>query len=147
MKSKRRLGTQNRSGRSVPEIFKYFLTTAILALSLALMPGTVIYAQEAGGGEEYNLDWLGGTGNNTFDELTNTVQETGNSMYKLVMAVGVVGVLLAVVICGLLIAVGTNANKRSEHIGHLVMIMVGGILIFGAVAIVGMLQTIGGNIG
>ena len=94
----------------------------------------------------YDTSWIGQGGNNTFDDLTKTVQETGNSMYKLVMAVGVVGVLLSLIVCGLLIALGTNANKRSEHIGHLVMIAIGGVLIFGAVAIVGMLQTIGGNL-
>lgn len=95
---------------------------------------------------EYDTSWIGGEGNETFDELTDTVKETGNSMYKLFMAIGVVGLLISLIICGLLIAVSTNANKRSEHISHLIMICVGGILIFGAISIVGLLKTIGANI-
>lgn len=135
-------GNKNKRG-----LTRRFFAIMVCVLSIVLMPGTSLCVQAEGAGDVYDLDWLGGAGNDTFDELTTTVKETGNSMYKLVMAVGVVGVLLSVIICGLLIAVGTNANKRSEHIGHLVMIMVGGILIFGAVSIIGMLQTIGGNIG
>ena len=63
------------------------------------------------------------------------------------MAVGVIGILCSVVICGVLIAVSQNANKRSEHITHIIYILIGAILIFGAVGIVGMFKTIGGNIG
>lgn len=137
--------SRNKETKNKRGFIRRFLIITACVLSIALMPGTSLSVHAEG--EAYDLDWLGQDGNDTFDELTTTVKDTGNSMYKLVMAVGVVGVLLSVIICGLLIAVGTNANKRSEHIGHLVMIMVGGILIFGAVSIIGMLQTIGGNIG
>jgi hypothetical protein len=95
---------------------------------------------------DYDFSWIETSDNAAFDDLTQTVKETGGSAYKLVMAIGVVGVLLSIVISGLCIALGRNANKRSENITTLLYVGIGGIVIFGAMAILGILQSIGGNL-
>ena len=124
-----------------------FLKARILLAMFSLLIGFSVATPICVQASDYDIEWIGGTDNGSFDDLTTTAKETGNSFYKLLMALGVIGILCSVVICGFLIAVSQNANKRSEHISHIIFIMVGAILIFGAIGIVGMLKSIGGNIG
>lgn len=101
---------------------------------------------EAAGGSGYDISWLGGEGNGAFEKLEKQVQETGNSAYRLFLAIGVVGLVLSIVLCGLSIVVSGGGSKRSEKLGWLLWIGIGGVVIFGAMSIVSVLQNIGGNI-
>ena len=126
------------------------LKMIILTLCLVLATGTIAapaisYAAEQQG-SDYDISWLGGEGNGAFSKLENQVKETGNSAYRLFLAIGVVGLVLSIVICGLSIVVPGGGNKRSEKLGWLLWIGVGGIVIFGAMSFVSVLQSIGGNI-
>ncbi len=126
------------------------LKMIILTLCLVLATGTIAapaisYAAEQQG-SDYDISWLGGEGNGAFSKLENQVKETGNSAYRLFLAIGVVGLVLSIVICGLSIVVTGGGNKRSEKLGWLLWIGVGGIVIFGAMSFVSVLQSIGGNI-
>lgn len=94
-----------------------------------------------------DLSWLTGGGNGTFDELTSTVKGTGASIYKLVMAVGVVGMLISIIIVGISFATNKNAQKKEENKSHLLYICIGGIIVFGAMFFLGLLQTIGTGFG
>ena len=132
-----------------------YTTVKMMLLALCLVLGTgimvapaSIYAAEQQGqqGSEYDISWLGGEGNGAFSKLENQVKETGNSAYRLFLAIGVVGLVLSIVICGLSIVVTGGGNKRSEKLGWLLWIGVGGIVIFGAMSFVSVLQSIGGNI-
>ncbi len=135
--------------KSVKKI-KWNIQTAAAAFIYAwqrkITSFTVYAAEESGGAAGYDLEWIKTQNNRTFDDLTDTVKATGGSLYTLLMAVGVIGLLASLIICGMLIAIGSNANKRSEHLAHLVYIMLGGVVIFGAMAIIGLMQSIGGNL-
>lgn len=119
----------------------YTVMTGINTLICSGLIKLKIYASEG-----YDLDWITTENNNTFDDLTETVKATGGSLYTLLMSIGVIGLLASLIICGVLIAIGSNANKRSEHLAHLVFIMLGGVVIFGAMAMIGLMQSIGGNL-
>ena len=118
-----------------------------MVLSLEVMAAPVTtYAAESAGNSGYDISWLGGEGNGAFSKLEQQVKETGNSAYRLFLAIGVVGLVLSIVICGLSIVVAGGGSKRSEKLGWLLWIGIGGIVIFGAMSIVSVLQSIGGNI-
>ena len=129
-----------------------YATVKMIILTLCLVLGTGIIAAPAISyaaeqqGSDYDISWLGGEGNGAFSKLENQVKETGNSAYRLFLAIGVVGLVLSIVICGLSIVVTGGGNKRSEKLGWLLWIGVGGIVIFGAMSFVSVLQSIGGNI-
>lgn len=119
-----------------------------LCVTFVSAPLTVFASEgnEAAGGNGYDISWLGGEGNGAFERLEKQVQETGNSAYRLFLAIGVVGLVLSIVLCGLSIVVSGGGNKRSEKLGWLLWIGIGGVVIFGAMSIVSVLQNIGGNI-
>lgn len=128
---------------------KLRLQTVILCMvfCMGLMAFSVTaYAAETAGSGDYDISWLGGEGNGAFSKLEEQVKETGNSAYRLFLAIGVVGLVLSIVICGLSIVVAGGGSKRSEKLGWLLWIGIGGIVIFGAMSIVSVLQGIGTNI-
>ena len=125
----------------------------VLALCLVLgfqICSTPLVAYAAGATEEsgsnYDISWIGGEGNGAFAEMEKMVQETGNSAFNLFMAIGIVGILLSLILCGLGIAFSGGGQNRSQKLGWLLWIGLGGIVIFGATSIIGVLQSIGGNI-
>lgn len=132
------------------------LTLKIMVLTICLVissgvfsnPMTVYAAEneESTSSNQYDISWLGEEGNGAFEKLEEQVKDTGNSAYRLFLAIGVVGLVLSIVICGLSIVVSGGGSKRSEKIGWLLWIGVGGIVIFGAMSFVSVLQSIGGNI-
>ena len=132
-----------------------FSTLKIMILTFCLIVSTGIFTAPvsvyaAGNtestGNEYDISWLGEEGNGAFSRLEEQVKDTGNSAYRLFLAIGAVGLVLSIVICGLSIVVSGGGSRRSEKIGWLLWIGVGGIVIFGAMSIVSILQSIGGNI-
>lgn len=129
------------------------LKIMILTVCLVISPGVfsnpmTVYAaeNEESTNSQYDISWLGEEGNGAFEKLEEQVKDTGNSAYRLFLAIGVVGLVLSIVICGLSIVVSGGGSKRSEKIGWLLWIGVGGIVIFGAMSFVSVLQSIGGNI-
>lgn len=85
-------------------------------------------------------------GDGTFDELTENVKGAGTSFYQLILTIGVIGLILSILVAGMGF-LRQNANKREESKTGLIYIALGGIVIFGAMTILGILQTIGTNIG
>lgn len=100
-----------------------------------LLGGTVAYAKDF---EFLTKD----SGNGAFSDLTDTVKETSASGYQLMMVIGGVGLILSTIVLGISFAYTKNSTKKSENKSHLPAIAGGAILIFGAVAIVGLLQSI-----
>lgn len=128
---------------------KIMILTVCLVISSGVFsnPMTVYAAEnEESTNSQYDISWLGEEGNGAFEKLEEQVKDTGNSAYRLFLAIGVVGLVLSIVICGLSIVVSGGGSKRSEKIGWLLWIGVGGIVIFGAMSFVSVLQSIGGNI-
>ena len=134
---------------SIVLTLKIMILTVCLVISSGLFsnPMTVYAAEnEESTNSQYDISWLGEEGNGAFEKLEEQVKDTGNSAYRLFLAIGVVGLVLSIVICGLSIVVSGGGSKRSEKIGWLLWIGVGGIVIFGAMSFVSVLQSIGGNI-
>ena len=132
-----------------------FKNVKAMVLALCMVLGlqvfsTPLVAYAAGAAEEsgsnYDISWIGGEGNGAFAEMEKMVQETGNSAFNLFMAIGIVGILLSLILCGLGIAFSGGGQNRSQKLGWLLWIGLGGIVIFGATSIIGVLQSIGGNI-
>lgn len=128
---------------------KAMVLTLCMVLGLQIF-STPLVAYAAGAAEEsgsnYDISWIGGEGNGAFAEMEKMVQETGNSAFNLFMAIGIVGILLSLILCGLGIAFSGGGQNRSQKLGWLLWIGLGGIVIFGATSIIGVLQSIGGNI-
>lgn len=116
----------------------------IFSFNFVSLPMTV-YASE-NTENSYDISWIGGEGNGAFDKLEQQVKDTGNSAYHMFMAIGIVGLLLSFIICGIAIAFSGNGTKRGEKLVWLLWIGIGGIVIFGAISFVGLLQSIGGNL-
>ena len=84
----------------------------------------------------------GGLENNSFTNITTTVQTTGNSIvYILMMVIGFVGVI-GFGIAAVKIMVG-GSNTKATAKGDIFWIIVAAVLGFGAMAIIGLLQTVG----
>ena len=135
--------------KSIVLTLKIMVLTICLVISSGVFsnPMIVLAAEnEESTNSQYDISWLGEEGNGAFEKLEEQVKDTGNSAYRLFLAIGVVGLVLSIVICGLSIVVSGGGSKRSEKIGWLLWIGVGGIVIFGAMSFVSVLQSIGGNI-
>ena len=103
-------------------------------------------ADEEAGDNSFN--WLTNTPENggIFNNVTKTVKDTGASAYQLFLAVGIIGLLFSIILVGFSFATNKNAAKKEENKSHLLWIAVGGIIIFGAMAILSLLQNMGSNL-
>lgn len=125
---------------------KIIATGGVPALAMQFQ-AMVAHANGDSGNSGSEFDWIKeGDGNGAFSDLTNTVKETGQSAYQLMLVIGVVGLVLAIMAAGLCVAFGKNANKRSENIGWILWIAIGGIIFFGGLTILSILKQIGGSL-
>lgn len=77
-----------------------------------------------------------------FRDITETVKKTGASAYNLMLVIGIIGLVLSTVVLGVSFSMTKNATKKSENKSHLPSIALGAILIFGAISLIGLVQTI-----
>lgn len=82
-----------------------------------------------------------------FSGVTETVESAGASLYRLLMVVGVIGFIVSLIFAGLSLAFTRNSNKRGEEKSNLLWIFIGMIIVFGAMAIIGLAQNVGGTLG
>ena len=80
-----------------------------------------------------------------FDNLSNSISTTGNSLvYILMMIIGFVGVIgLGIAVIKIMVG---GAQTKSEAKGSLFWILVAAVIGFGAMAIIGVAQTIGSGL-
>ena len=81
-----------------------------------------------------------------FSGVTETVESAGASLYKLLMVVGVIGFVVSLIFAGLSLAFTRNSNKRGEEKSNLLWIFIGMIIVFGAMAIIGLAKNVGGSL-
>lgn len=112
---------------------------SIAALS-ALVSTTLIKAKIAFAND---FDFLTGKGNGTFDKANEMAKETGASLYSFLRTIGIIGLVVSIIFCAFSFS-SKNANKREEGKNHILWISVSGIVIFGAMALIGILSNIGG---
>ncbi len=91
------------------------------------------------------FDWIKGEGNGTFDGLTETVKQTGASIYQLMMAFGVVGLVVIAVYCGIKIA-AAGPGRRADALAQVLWLLIGGTIVFGSLALVGFMKGIAGGL-
>lgn len=96
-------------------------------------------------GSDYSYEWIKGKGNGTFDKLTNVVQETGASLYQLLLAIGVVGLVAISIFCGIKLA-SAGPGKRADALEQIIWVLVGGVVVFGSLSFVGYMGSIGANL-
>lgn len=114
--------------------------TAAVILSSAWLSNSMAKAADV------DTSFLTGEGNGTFTELQSTIEGTGASFYRLVMTIGVIGLVISLIFCGITLAVNKNASKREEGKSQLIWIALGGVVVFGSMSILGILKTVGGNL-
>lgn len=85
-------------------------------------------------------------GNGMFSELEETAKATGASFYRLILTIGVIGLVISLLLCGMTIAFFKNASKREEGKSQLFWIVIGAVVVFGALSIVGYLKTMGASL-
>ena len=105
--------------KSIVLTLKIMVLTICLVISSGVFsnPMTVLAAEtEESTNSQYDISWLGEEGNGAFEKLEEQVKDTGNSAYRLFLAIGVVGLVLSIVIFGLSIVVSGGGNIGSKNI-------------------------------
>lgn len=118
----------------------------VCTVAAAIQCGTVpVFAGEVDT-SDIDLGFIKNNSNDMFGQLTSTVENAGASFYRLVSVICVIGLLVSIMLIGASFAVNKNSNKREENKSHIVWILIGAVIVFGAGAILGLAKTIGGGI-
>lgn len=80
-----------------------------------------------------------GEDSGTFGDTTNTIQQAGNSAIYLGMMLGGFGLAIGIMIVGGMFLLGGSQTKAAAK-GWLGWVIIGGVLIFGVIGIVGLIQ-------
>lgn len=128
-------------GRAVKDKIKYAVTSLSVMFSMALVTGGPVTVLA----DDFNF-LKEGKGNGAFDGLTQTVKDTGRSGMNLMTAIGIVGVVFAIICAGLTLML-KKGGKREEGKESLEYIAIGGIFVFGAIGIGAMIAGVGSSIG
>lgn len=139
MENNKLLGKCKSVGHKVKTHVRYVWNCLSIATGMVLVTGGPVTAlANTETTESTEFDFLKGEGNNAFQGLTTTVRETGASGMNLVTAVGIVALAVATVLAGIAIAF-KKGQKREEGKESLFNIVIGGVIIFGAVGIVSLI--------
>lgn len=139
MENNKLLGKCKSVGHKVKTHVRYVWNCLSIAAGMVLVTGGPVTAlANTETTESTEFDFLKGEGNNAFQGLTTTVRETGASGMNLVTAVGIVALAVATVLAGIAIAF-KKGQKREEGKESISNIVIGGVIIFGAVGIVSLI--------
>lgn len=128
-------------GRAVKDKIKNAVTCLSVMFSMALVTGGPVTVLA----DDFNF-LKEGKGNGAFDGLTQTVKDTGRSGMNLMTAIGIVGIVFAIICAGLTLML-KKGGKREEGKESLEYIAIGGIFVFGAIGIGAMIAGVGSSIG
>lgn len=108
--------------------------------------GMTAYAKEDTPKKKDPFGFVEGKDNGMFDDLIETVEKTGASANKLMMALGAVSAVLALGGVGLMIMLIKNSNKREENKSWLMAIVAGAMMLFGSASFAGILYQMGQSV-
>lgn len=96
-----------------------------------------------------SYDFLGNTGikDENIDRLGDALKKEGAGLYSVWQVLGIAGIMCALALAGTAVAVSHNAKDRQENKSWLLHACAGGIGVFGVVAVLGGLATLGKGIG
>lgn len=126
---------------TVKDKIKYAVNCLSVMFSMALVTGGPVTVLA----DDFNF-LKEGKGNGAFDGLTQTVKDTGRSGMNLMTAIGIVGIVFAIICAGLTLML-KKGGKREEGKESLEYIAIGGIFVFGAIGIGAMIAGVGSSIG
>lgn len=145
------LGISNKKWIGVLMKAKQKIGAAMMAMNtMWLLQSMTVFAKE--GEKEEGADasnpfgFVDQEGNGMFNDLINTVNDTGASANKLMIALGAVSVVITLGGVGLMIMLIKNGNKREENKSWLMAIVAGAMLLFGAASFAGILYQMGKSI-
>lgn len=124
------------------------LTGIRLAVNTAVVGSIIAINNKLFFAEDDVTKFLGKSGksNDSFKKLDETVQKTGNSFYSLLRTIGIIGLVVSIISLGISLAVSKNATKREENKTHAMFVCLGGIIMFGVLSLVSILNGIGSKI-
>lgn len=128
-------------GHVVKDKIKYAVTCLSVMFGMTLVTGAPVTVLA----DDFNF-LKEGDGNGAFDGLTQTVKDTGRSGMNLMTAIGIVGIVFAIMCAGLTLML-KKGGKREEGKESLEYIAIGGIFVFGAIGIGAMIAGVGSSIG
>lgn len=145
MHSWRKTGRRIRKREGIEKLRKWIIHIAVMVNAWALL-GMTVYAKEEDEKKKDPFGFVKGKDNGMFDGLIDTVEKTGASANKLMMALGAVSAVLALGGVGLMIMLIKNSNKREENKSWLLAIVAGGMMLFGSASFARILYQMGQSV-
>ena len=125
---------------------KFAVMLAVLFISLSAFANVAVRADgdgKAGGVDVNSLFTDDGKG--IFKDTTDVAKSAGASARTLVITVAVIFLVIGLIIVGLQFTT-RNSAKRQEAKANLVAIIIGAIIVFGAIGIIAFSQKIAGSL-
>ena len=96
-----------------------------------------------------DANWVttGGTGSGIFGNLTNTAQTTMQSGYQLAIKIGMGVLVISIIAVGIGFVVNSSGSKTEQNKEWLLRILIGGILIVGALTVTGFIIQMANGLG
>lgn len=96
-----------------------------------------------------NYDFLGNTGiqDANIEKLGNALKKEGAGLFSVWQMLGIAGIMCALALAGTAVAMSHNAKDRQENKSWFLHACAGGIGLFGVVAVLGGLASLGKGIG
>lgn len=126
---------------------KMAVLLSVLMLLVSSFATVAVSADETktGAGGVDVTDIFSNKGEDIFGGTTDVAQKAGASMRGLVIVVAVIILVIGLIVVGVQFA-SKNSAKRQEAKSNLVAIIIGAIIVFGAVAIIAFSQKIAGSL-
>ena len=124
---------------------KFAVMLAVLFISLSAFANVAVRADgEGAGGVDVNSLFTD-DGKGIFKDTTDVAKSAGASARTLVITVAVIFLVIGLIIVGLQFTT-RNSAKRQEAKANLVAIIIGAIIVFGAIGIIAFSQKIAGSL-
>lgn len=114
--------------------------------AMAMISPWIVQCLTAYASGDNPFGFVEGEDNGMFNGLIDTVNKTGASANKLMIALGAVSAVMALGGVGLMIMLIKNSNKREENKSWLLAIIAGGMMLFGSASFAGILYQMGRSV-
>lgn len=127
------------------KMFGAGLSSALMSLAVGVVPAFATEAVEEGTGVADFLEG-GAQDGGIFAPLIDKVKGLGQDAYKLLMVIGIVGLVASILVLAISTALTKKEQARTENKNWAVNIAIGACILFGALSIVGIFASIGSGI-
>ena len=81
-------------------------------------------------------------GEDMLGDVTEKAKNVGRSAVNLITVIAIVCLVVSILLLGLSLAISKNPQMREENKSHIIWIIIGGVCVFGAFGILGLIQGI-----